>query len=568
MSIYAGIGILIFIIWFTLTIIPDTILSSFILRWTIEFGDTQRIEAGGIELLTYEINHIIQSGKPILFILFVFVFIWAMLWKIIFEKSLDIQQPYEYKLKKITKGPEVLILIPILLIATFIRLLNINQSFWLDELVSVINYFGKVPFSNTFIAETFNNHIFYSIWARISGFLLCHAEWTYRLPSLLFGLGGIWAITKFAIHVGNRRIIFISAMLLAFSPLHIDQSQQARGYTLLVLCVIVSSHLFLRLFKEDNKNIWLQFIIVTILGMWTHLYMSMVLISQLSVVLIGTFIIKQGKFPLVDFKTTSRFMLATTLIGLVTVLLYAPSLPYIIFSTFRDASPVRTVNQSFILQIIGALGSGGKCNICNFLPLILFLIGFVQLWQNQKILLLYTTTTFIAPLCLVTILQPVFLYPRFFIFLLPLYIIIIASGIEAIVSYIPLRQKTIISIIILCVLISLSIPSIHTIVTRDRQNYREGAQVINQYNPDDTVIIVPRYAEKQILYYTPNFRIIEPKTINEIDILAKQYNNLLFFTTFNYNIDNDLNNYIKLRSKHLVTFKSLHSPVMLYEFLK
>ena len=567
MSIYAGLGILIFITWFTLTIIPDTILSSFILRWTIEFGDTQRIEAGGIELLTYEIDHIIQSGKPILFTLFVFVFIWAMLWKIIFKKSLDIQQPYVSKLKKITKGPDVLILVPILLIATLIRLLNINQSFWLDELVSVSNYFGKVPFSNTFIAQTFNNHIFYSIWAHISGFLLGHAEWTYRLPSLLFGLGGIWAITKFAIHVGNRRIIFISAMLLAFSPLHIDQSQQARGYTLLVLCVIVSSHLFLRLFKEDNKNIWLQFIIVTILGMWTHLYMSMVLISQLSVVLVGTFVIKQGKFPLVDFKTTSRFMLATTLIGLVTVLLYVPSLPYMIFSTFRDASPVSNVNQSFILQIIGALGSGEKCNICNFLPLILFLIGFVQLWQKQKILLLYTATTFIVPICLIMILQPVFLYSRFFIFLLPLYIIIIANGIEAIVNYLPFRQNNLLSVSILFILIGYSIPSIITIVNRDRQNYREGAQLINQYNPNDTVIIVPGYAEKEILYYTPNFRIVEPKTINEIDLLATQYKNLLFFATFNYNIDNNIINYIKTRRRHLITFRSIYSPVILYEIL-
>ena len=89
---YLSISIITFIVWILLLVVPDNILSSFVVHKTMELGDTQRIAAAGNELLRHEINHIIQSVKPIMLMLSIGLLSWTILWKFIFKKSIIIQK--------------------------------------------------------------------------------------------------------------------------------------------------------------------------------------------------------------------------------------------------------------------------------------------------------------------------------------------------------------------------------------------------------------------------------------------------------------------------------------------
>lgn len=149
----------------------------------------------------------------------------------------------------------------ILGLAIILRLINLNQSFWLDEGAQMLmsekslayQWFGRI--------NDFHPPLYY--WLTHCWLQFGRSEWFLRLPSLFFGVATVYLIYLLGKKIFNERIGLISALFLAVAPYHLYYSQEARMYSLLTFLGTASM-----LFLIEKK--WLAYLLVTTAMLYTH----------------------------------------------------------------------------------------------------------------------------------------------------------------------------------------------------------------------------------------------------------------------------------------------------------
>ena len=135
----------------------------------------------------------------------------------------------------------------LLVLATVLRLHALEAGPWLDEIDTWVNY-ARRPLGE--IVTTFdsqNQHLLYSVLARLSIVLFGDGVWALRLPAAVLGVLGVLALWRFALWITDSRQALFAAALLTVSYHHVWFSQNARGYTGLLLFTLLGSAAFLRM---------------------------------------------------------------------------------------------------------------------------------------------------------------------------------------------------------------------------------------------------------------------------------------------------------------------------------
>lgn len=168
-----------------------------------------------------------------------------------------------------------------LILGLVLRLVNLNQSLWLDEGIQwwattslsfrelIIDY-GKADFNPPLM------YIIHFFWTKLFGI----SEISLRLPSVFFGLGTIYVVYKITqLIIKNKRISLFSircslpelaALLIATAPLLIYYSQEARAYSLSAFLATTSIY-YLLLYKKNKKITYAVFYTVfTTLMLYSH----------------------------------------------------------------------------------------------------------------------------------------------------------------------------------------------------------------------------------------------------------------------------------------------------------
>jgi hypothetical protein len=168
----------------------------------------------------------------------------------------------------------------LLLAATALRLHGLEAGLWYDEILT-FSKFARMPYGE--IVSTYdsqNNHFVYSLAAHASFSLLGESASSVRLPAVLFGVGSIAALWLLARLVTGRRESLLACALLTFSYHHIWFSQNARGYSALLLWTNLSSWLLVRTCRERRVGLWLLYGVAVSLGAWTHMTMLFVILGH------------------------------------------------------------------------------------------------------------------------------------------------------------------------------------------------------------------------------------------------------------------------------------------------
>ena len=130
-------------------------------------------------------------------------------------------------------------------LALAIRLTPLQRGLGFDELFTAVNFVGADSAWKTATTSiNFNNHVGYSLLARLCVELLGRSEWALRLPALLLGLGTLPALWWVSRPVVGPGIALAATLGLALAPEHVRWSTTARGYTALMLGVILTSAIF------------------------------------------------------------------------------------------------------------------------------------------------------------------------------------------------------------------------------------------------------------------------------------------------------------------------------------
>jgi mannosyltransferase len=154
------------------------------------------------------------------------------------------------------------------------------RNFWDDEAASVI--FARLPWTS-FWKTIWNyeaNMSFYYFLLR--GWLhFGDSEAVIRGLSLFFGLAAIPAIYSLGKRLFGTKEGLAGAALSAVNMFQIRYSQEARGYSLVLLLSVLSTYFFLRAIDSPRqKQYWFAYVVMSALGVYTHIFFYLVVLAQ------------------------------------------------------------------------------------------------------------------------------------------------------------------------------------------------------------------------------------------------------------------------------------------------
>jgi len=171
------------------------------------------------------------------------------------------------------RGSHAVAVALLVLVAAVLRLHALGDGLWLDEIATLVNYV-KTPLGHTI--STFrdtNQHVFYSLSAKATTFLFGYDAWALRLPAALYGVASVAALYWFARPIVGSVESLAASALLALSYHHVWFSQNARGYTALLLCTLLSTGMYLRMMRGTwtGWGVATAYGLVMAFGLYTHL---------------------------------------------------------------------------------------------------------------------------------------------------------------------------------------------------------------------------------------------------------------------------------------------------------
>jgi hypothetical protein len=183
-----------------------------------------------------------------------------------------------------------LLLSGITLLAAVPRVARMDLSFWTDEDWALCSYvwgkhveeadgtvtFHQTPWTDTlWFCKRANNHILYSVLSRTSlaVYNSIHgngpdriSEWAVRFPALVAGLGAIVVAALLLRRFGHPVAGLIVACFLAIHPQHIIYSSEARGYSLMILLLLLTFWMgFAALEGRSRWRHWIAFAVLEVL---------------------------------------------------------------------------------------------------------------------------------------------------------------------------------------------------------------------------------------------------------------------------------------------------------------
>lgn len=314
---------------------------------------------------------------------------------------------------------ENLKLIIIVIVALALRLVNISQSFWLDEAAQVIESARPLWQQFDLVADFHPPlyHLILHFWLYLG-----RSEFWIRMLSIIFATGSIVFIYNIGRILLDKKTAIIAAFFLAISPYHIWYSQEARPYMLFLFFSMVTTY-----FMLSKKWLWYSFALT--FSLYTHYFTFFLFCSHIIYVLffqrrnLRSFILGSASAFLVFSLWMGEFsrQLNTGTNGL-----------FAGWQNVVSVTPYKTVGLTFAKFIFGR-GTIENNFIYAFVILpafLLFIFSLIRIWRERsgKILI----TLFFVPFAVsefISIFIPINA-PQRLIFLLPIFFLILSSGIQ------------------------------------------------------------------------------------------------------------------------------------------
>lgn len=337
----------------------------------------------------------------------------------------------------------------ILILGTALRFYGLGgRSLWGDEINTAV-LFVRRPLA--YIATHFhpNNHTLFSLLARI--FTMGEkSDYLLRMPAAMFGIAAIAAVYRLGRVVFGPGTGLIAALLLAVSPYHLAFSQEARGYSGVVFFSALSIVYLFQAIEKRERRYLCAFVLTTALLLYTHLFSGVILAAEVCVLggcLLGGWL-PDRHLTGAAWSQVRSWLAALLILAVLLAILYAPlwlSLLSIIDKTYAGdyAGPLsystdwRLDAASQLKLLLRYAGSrSGSWQAVSAISLSFFLVGLVlSVVRRLKYgfaLASLLPLPFLFVAMLDVLLGGFYAYSRFFVFLLPVFLILAAYGIMSV----------------------------------------------------------------------------------------------------------------------------------------
>jgi hypothetical protein len=330
-------------------------------------------------------------------------------------------------------------------VAAVLRTVGLNSQLWCDEITFEVDSVRKSTLSLLTTYSYDNQHTFYALLAQAAVMLFGDEPWVLRLPAMVFGTTSVAVLYLLGRELTRRIEALAAAGLLAVSYHHIWFSQNARGYTALMLADLLATWCLVRGWKRPSWRPWLLYAVVVALGMYTHLTMLFVVVSH--AILCGWLVlrsIRENREPRIehgDYLSPPaihldwrRPVVSFALAGMLTLLLYAPMLADVWHFFLHKPTGMKGVSTPgwALTEAWNILqkGLGGQPLIAVPALLAAALVTGCGLWSYRRdplalgLLVLPALITFAGALA-----GRGTMYPRFFFYLMGFGLLVVARGI-------------------------------------------------------------------------------------------------------------------------------------------
>ncbi|MHA2231473.1 MAG: glycosyltransferase family 39 protein [Candidatus Hodarchaeales archaeon] len=453
------------------------------------------------------------------------------------------------------------LLAAILVVALALRLHGIDYGLWYDEISAYVTYmqmsFGKIL--TTFDSE--NNHVLFTLLARVSYELFGGHTWAIRIPAVLFGVASIWALYLLASRVGSDLEALISSALLTFSYHHIWFSQNARGYTGLLFWSLFTSWLLLQNLEVRSTSKWILYAMAASLGVYTHITMLFVVIGHFIIFMIAFFFRRKTIWA----ECTTGLFFGFCTAALFTLLLYSPILPQV-FSTIGQKTSVANWNSPFwtLLELVRGMRVGFASIVVVIGALFLTGAGLLSFVQTKPVIVgLLTIPALIGSIVVVGMGHP--LWPRFFFFAVGFGALIIIRGTFVVAQVIsrPLKSGPkpafVLGTTLSCLLIAasaLSIPRVYG----PKQDFEGALAYIEKHRkPGDAIITIglTRFPYKSL--YRMDWEEVETK--ERLDSIRHRSNRMILLYTFPSHVQAEYPDIMAVIQRNFTLMRRFHGTL-------
>ncbi len=247
----------------------------------------------------------------------------------------------------------------LVLVGLLLRLHDLGSGLWFDEIQTLVEYVRSPLGAIVTNYDNTNQHLLYSVLARISTGLLGETGAALRLPAALLGTASLLAFYLMAVRNTDRGEALLGTALLTFSYHHVWFSQNARGYSGLLLFTLIATAAFLRLLREQNAG-WGAVAVYGVsaaLGAYIHPTAILIPIAH-GLVLAALWWRARRTAPSAGWRPAVGILLA----GLLTLALYAPVLSQVVAAlTATNPNGAETAWKSpwwLLKETVQVLGAG------------------------------------------------------------------------------------------------------------------------------------------------------------------------------------------------------------------
>ncbi len=220
-------------------------------------------------------------------------------------------------------------------------------------------------------------------------------------------------------------------MLATVAAHHVWFSQNARGYTLLLVLALLGTQLILDLLKTRSRKPWLLFAVASALGAYTHVSMILAVVGQAIAVALDP--LAARRFTVEELKGPAAGFIGAAAL---TIMLYLPMLGDVAgyFGT-QAATPGQARAGPGLLDLFRNLQLGYVSGGILLIGGGVFLVGFVSYWRQSPLIpALFFIPPALVYLAAVLLERPS--RPRFFFFIAGFLLLVGVRGVFVIIRFV------------------------------------------------------------------------------------------------------------------------------------
>lgn len=334
-----------------------------------------------------------------------------------------------------------------LVLGMALRLYDLDaDSLWVDEILTLTTAQRDIPSLLDFQARASVHPPLLYMLTRLFLLLAGDSDFVLRLQAVLFGSLSILLTYKVGELLWTKTEGAIGAFLLAVNVYHVQYSQEARHYALMIFLALLSLIFLLKALQQNQKRLWLSFFLCTTLGLYNHYFAFLFLPAE---VIFATWVIAENWLArrergtdAIQVRQPDRLSIPATQalslvasVGLIGVS-YLPWLPLMLqqmsgrrirFGGFVASTAPRVVMLADFLRelLVAYSGAAGGAAL---LFLILLILGLASC-KGKHISLI--GSWFALPVLFTCLVRTEhFTDPRYTVFILPIFVLTMARGVR------------------------------------------------------------------------------------------------------------------------------------------